>query len=59
MFMGAGVEAYHHGDSEHQVMVWAPSVEAGSFVVLTQQDGDWGVEGNRRWKARGSRDHIY
>ena len=58
MFMGAGVEAYHYGDEEDQVMVWGPSVEVGSFVALTQYDGNWGVRGNRKWKASGNREFV-
>ncbi len=57
MFQSAGVEAYHYGDEEHQVIFYGKHVKPSSIIYLYQEDGLWHVcaargSGNRGWLYR-------
>jgi len=43
MFRASGVEAYHYGDEEDQVIFYGSSVDPGQVVLLTRDEGDWCV----------------
>ena len=42
MFQSAGIDAYHYGDEEHQIIFWGPSVDQRRIVLLLNHD-DWCV----------------
>lgn len=45
VFWGGGVEAYHYGDEENQVIFWGPEVSPDSIFALWNGDDDgWRVE---------------
>lgn len=39
MFRASGVEIYHHGDEEYQIIFWGDS--AKDFIILEEHDGTW------------------
>jgi len=39
IFRTSGVEIYHYGDNQNQVIFWGPNVK--SFIPIHQEDGDW------------------
>jgi len=43
VFWGAGVEAYHIGDEERQIIVWGPSVNKNMIFPIEQEYDDWVV----------------
>jgi hypothetical protein len=43
IFRTSGVEIYHYGDNQNQVIFWGPNVK--SFIPIHQEDGDWVVYG--------------
>lgn len=43
LFWSAGVEAYHYGDEEHQVIFWGPSVDPKMIFPITKEYGKWQV----------------
>lgn len=45
MFMSAGVEAYHYGDQEHQIVFWGPAVK--DTVHLRRDGSEWYVSSSR------------
>ncbi len=47
MFRNSGVQAYHYGDEEHQVIFNGADVYPRDIIVLTSSDGDWKVRGHR------------
>ena len=46
IFQAAGVQAYHYGDNEDQIMFWGPSINKDKLVLL-KHDDDWMVVPNR------------
>jgi len=45
VFWAGGVEAYHYGDEEDQVIFWGPEVDPSRiFAVRHDDDNDWYVE---------------
>ena len=44
MFRSAGVEAYHYGDEEDQIVFYGPAIDPGQIVLLHNNSGDWCVE---------------
>lgn len=45
LFQTSGVEIYHDGDCEHQVIFWGPY--AKNFIPIKQAYGEWYVYGNK------------
>ena len=45
LFQTSGVEIYHDGDCEHQVVFWGPY--AKNFIPIKQAYGEWYVYGNK------------
>ena len=45
LFWSSGVEAYHSGDEEHQVVFWGSSVRTDMIFPAVERDGMWMVEG--------------
>ena len=45
LFQTSGVEIYHEGDCEHQVVFWGPY--AKNFIPIKQAYGEWYVYGNK------------
>lgn len=43
VFWAAGVEAYHYGDEENQIIFWGPSVKKDMIFPIESQGGDWVV----------------
>ena len=43
IFRTSGIEIYHYGDNQNQVVFWGPNVK--SFIPIHQEDGDWVVYG--------------
>ena len=43
IFRTSGVEIYHYGDNENQVIFWGPNVK--NFIPIHQENGDWVVYG--------------
>jgi len=43
IFRTSGVEIYHYGDNQNQVIFWGPNVK--SFIPIHQDNGDWVVYG--------------
>ena len=43
IFRTSGVEIYHYGDNQNQVVFWGSNVK--SFIPIHQEDGDWVVYG--------------
>jgi hypothetical protein len=43
IFWAAGVEAYHFGDEENQVIFWGPSVNRNMIFPIEKRDGEWTV----------------
>ena len=43
IFRTSGVEIYHYGDNQNQVVFWGPNVK--SFIPIHQDNGDWVVYG--------------
>jgi hypothetical protein len=43
MFQSSGVEAYHYGDEEDQVIFWGPNVDRHQCVQLHDDGGDWAI----------------
>ncbi len=54
MFMAGGVEAYHIGDQENQVIFWGPKVLPSDLVHLYKVEGEWCV-----YPAKAYRDCIF
>lgn len=51
MFRSAGVESFHYGDSENQIVFFGAAIDPGQIVLLTKiDDEEWCVEmtGGRR-----------
>lgn len=52
MFQSAGVEAYHYGDEENQVMFYGRDLNPSTFVYITLDDNEgWVVQGNSKWRG--------
>ena len=49
VFWGSGVEAWHSGDEERQVVFWGPSVRKDMIFPVKNDYGDWTVFG---WNDR-------
>ena len=47
IFQNSGVEAYHYGDEENQIMFHGKDVDHRNIVVLRRSEGDWIVKGNK------------
>ena len=43
IFRTSGIEIYHYGDNQNQVIFWGPNVK--SFIPIHQDNGDWVVYG--------------
>lgn len=43
MFQSSGVQAYHYGDNENQVMFWGKSVNPNKLVFLSRDYDNWCV----------------
>ena len=43
IFRTSGVEIFHYGDNQNQVVFWGPNVK--SFIPIHQDNGDWVVYG--------------
>lgn len=43
MFTNAGVQAYHSGDEEYQVMFWGANVDPKSIILLSNEGDSWCV----------------
>lgn len=43
IFRTSGVEIYHYGDNQNQVVFWGPNVK--NFIPIHQDNGDWVVYG--------------
>lgn len=43
IFRTSGIEVYHYGDNQNQVIFWGPNVK--SFIPIHQDNGDWVVYG--------------
>ena len=43
IFRTSGIEIYHYGDNQNQVLFWGPNVK--SFIPIHQDNGDWVVYG--------------
>ena len=43
IFRTSGVEIFHYGDNQNQVIFWGPNVK--SFIPIHQDNGDWVVYG--------------
>ena len=43
IFRTSGVEIFHYGDNQNQVIFWGPNVK--SFIPIHQESGDWVVYG--------------
>ena len=43
VFWGAGVEAYHSGDEEDQIIIWGPSVNTNLIFPVLKEEGSWVV----------------
>lgn len=44
IFWSAGVEVYHYGDSEYQVLFWGPSVNKSMIFAIYNGDNGWCAE---------------
>jgi len=45
LFWSAGIEAYHYGDEEHQVIFWGPSVNPNMIFPITKEYDNWQIIG--------------
>lgn len=45
IFRTSGIEVFHYGDNQNQVVFWGPNVK--SFIPIHQEDGDWVVYGQK------------
>ena len=45
IFRTSGVEIYHYGDNQNQVIFWGPNVK--SFIPIHQENGNWVVYGQK------------
>ena len=43
IFRTSGIEVYHYGDNQNQVVFWGPNVK--SFIPIHQENGEWVVYG--------------
>lgn len=43
IFRTSGIEIFHYGDNQNQVIFWGPNVK--SFIPIHQDNGDWVVYG--------------
>lgn len=41
VFWAGGVNAYHSGDEENQIIFWGPSVRKDMIFVIEKRDGEW------------------
>lgn len=57
MFQNSGVEAYHHGDEQDQVMFWGADVNPKNIILLYNDGGDWTVVPKK--PLRDGRDWVY
>lgn len=51
LFWGSGVEAYHYGDEEHQIIVWGPSIDTNTIVPIYNQYDKWVVERTGKYEG--------
>lgn len=54
MFQSAGVEGYHYGDEENQVIFYGPHVHPNSIVILIRDSDEWCVH-----PTHGNRECLY
>ena len=57
MFRAVGVQAYHSGDREDQVIFWGASVDPSGIVALTYVDGEYCVAAAHR--SNSGRECLY
>lgn len=48
VFWGAGVEVFHFGDEERQIIVWGPSVNKSLIFAMYSDGHEWYVPGSNR-----------
>lgn len=54
VFMNAGIEAYHNGDDEEQVIFYGEHVDPRNLIVITRSDDGWCVNPHpSKWKTSG------
>jgi hypothetical protein len=58
VFWSAGVEVYHWGDEENQVIFWGPSVDPNTAFPLTSRQHQWEVVNAAGRRVFHSRDII-
>lgn len=60
VFQNSGVKAYHHGDTESQIMFWGADVDPRDLVLLEKHGGSWFVmphpRKQRRYQGQESRE---
>lgn len=47
LFQNSGVQAWHFGDEEYQVMYFGPNVNPKNIIYLKNDGGDWAVKSKR------------
>lgn len=48
MFKGTGIQVYHFGDNEYQVIFYGKDINTDNMILLKRDDEDWIVVGGRR-----------
>ncbi len=59
MFQNSGVNAYHYGDGEEQIMFWGADVDKKKFVLLSKWERSWYVVGNHKYKGHPNSGYEY
>lgn len=44
MFQNSGVQCWHNGDSELQIILWGADVDPKNMILIENFDGDWAVK---------------
>lgn len=60
IFWGSGVEVYHYGDEESQVVIWGPSARKDMIFPIVQDDntGGWVIESSDNRKLFENQDFL-
>lgn len=43
VFWGAGIETYHSGDEENQIIIWGPSIDTNMIFAIYSGNDEWTV----------------
>ncbi len=56
MFQSSGVDIYHNGDEENQVIFWGPAIKPRDIVIIRHADENWVVETHDMRHGRDAKD---